>query len=267
MRAFLGLCSVLVLTGCLAAGGAVRADEPVRLKVAYGQTYAVSGMSYSWTTIEANVSNVAYEKSVVMYYKDPADATWKDFPLPFKGHYGNYDVFGSASAPFSEQFVVRYAVPGATYWDNNGGSDYKIGTFKGGVGGNVMLKQATARIGSEAGGGFVFTTSWLEGEIYVRNLSYNKRVGVHYTTDGGAHWADADGSYAGKVQAVANTVDDVEIWKVKTPTYNLNPAAPDFRFSVYYEQKDPGPELGKTSWDNNFGQDYSLGKLDGTTIR
>jgi hypothetical protein len=87
-----------------------------------------------------------------------------------------------------------------------------------------MLKRATAHIGSEAGGGFTFTTSWFDGEIYVQNLSFNKRVGVRYTADGGANWTDADGSYAGKVQAVANTVDSIEIWKFKTPTLNyVNP--------------------------------------------
>lgn len=255
-----------VLVCCLAPL-AVRADDPVRLKVAYGQNYAVSGMTQSWTTIEAHVQNIAYEKSVFMYYKDPADQAWKEFPLPFKGHYGNYDVFGGVNAPASAQFVLRFTVPGATYWDNNNGTDYTIGTFRGRVGGSVMLKQATARIGSEAGGGFVFTTSWLEAEVYVANLSYNKRVAIRYSADGGITWADAAGSYAGKVQAVASTVDDVEIWKIKTPTYNLNTAAPAFRFSIFYEQRDPGADFGKTWWDNNFGQDYSLGKLDGTTIR
>ena len=260
--------ALLGLALSMLAASARADDPPVRLKVAYGQTYAVSGMTYAWTTIEANVKNIAYEKNVAMFYRDPADGTWKDFPLAFKGHYGDYDVFGNAgNAPVTDRFVVRFSVPGQTYWDNDRGADYRIGTFQGAVGGNVMLKQATARVGSEAGGGFVFTTSWFEGEVYVQNLSYNKRVGVRYSADGGATWAEADGGYAGKVQAVANAVDNVEIWRFKTPTLNLNPAAPAFRFAAYYEERDPGPDMGKRYWDNNFGQDYTLGKLDGTTIR
>jgi Carbohydrate/starch-binding module (family 21) len=241
-------------------------DEPVRLKAAYGQVYAVSGMTFDWTTIDVNVKNIAFQKSVVMHYKDPAVGTWKDFPLIFSGHYGNYDVFTGANAPTTQEFVIKYAVPGEEHWDNNGGSNYRIATFVGIVGGNVMLKKATSHIGYEAGGGFTFTTSWFDGEIYVQNLSFNKRVGVHYTADGGTTWNDVDGSYAGKVQAVANVVDSVEIWKFKTPTLNLvNPDT--FRFAVYYELKDPGPSFGRQYWDNNFSQDYFVGKSDGTTIQ
>jgi len=35
----------------------------------------------------------------------------------------------------------------------------------------VILNKATARRGSQAGG-FVFTTSWVEGEIFVKNVSF-----------------------------------------------------------------------------------------------
>jgi hypothetical protein len=242
------------------------ADEPVRLKVAYGQVYAVSGMTFDWTTIDVNVKNIAFQKSVVMHYKDATAGTWKDFPLTFSGHYGNYDVFRGSNAPTTQEFVIKYAVPGEEHWDNNGGTNYHIATFVGAVGGNVMLKKATSHIGYEAGGGFTFTTSWFDGEIYVQNLSFNKRVGVHYTADGGTTWHDADGSYAGKAQAVANVVDSVEIWKFKTPTLNLvNPET--FRFAVYYELRDSGPNFGQKYWDNNFSQDYFVGKVDGTTIQ
>ncbi len=245
---------------------AASADEPVRLKLAYGQSYAVSGMTFGWTTIDVNVKNIAFQKSVVMHYKDAAAGTWKDFPLTFSGHYGNYDVFSGTNAPTTQEFVIKYTVPGEEHWDNNAGANYQIATFAGVVGGKVMLKKATAHIGAEAGGGFTFTTSWFDGEIYVQNLSFNKRVGVRYTADGGANWTDADGSYAGKVQAVANTVDSIEIWKFKTPTLNtMNPNT--FRFAVYYELRDSGPNFGQRYWDNNFAQDYFLGKIEGTTIQ
>ena len=78
---------------------AASAEEPVRLKVAYGQVYAVSGMTFDWTMIDVNVKNIAFQKSVVMHYKDLAVGTWKDFPLTFSGHDGNYDVFSGTNAP------------------------------------------------------------------------------------------------------------------------------------------------------------------------
>ncbi len=267
-RFWRGIAAIALLAAIPVAAvpAAKAADEPVRLKVAYGQVYAVSGMTFDWTTIEVNVKNIDFQKSVVMHYKDPADGSWKDYPLAFSGHYGNYDVFSGGNAPTTGEFVIKYAVPGGEHWDNNGGENYHIAAFEGEVGGSVMLKRATSHIGHESGGGFVFTTSWFEGEIYVRNLSYNKRVGVHYSTDGGTTWADMDASYAGKVQAVASNVHSVEIWKFKTPT--LTYGNPDtFRFSVYYELQDSGPNFGNTFWDNNFSQDYILGKTHGTTIR
>jgi hypothetical protein len=241
------------------------ADEPVRVKTAYGQNYAVSGMTYNWTTLQVKVKNIAYEKSVVLHYKD-ADSTWKDYPLPFIAHYNNYDLFGDGNAPVTSEFSIKFAAPGQEHWDNNNGANYKISTFKGVVAGNAMLKQATAHIGSEPGGGFVFTTSWIEGDIYVQNLSYNKRVGVHYTPDNGKHWFDAEATYAGKEKAVASDVDQVEIWRFRTPTLNLDSSSETFQLAVFYEIKEPGPDFGKKYWDNNFNQNYFLNKANDTKI-
>ena len=265
MQRLPAICAALCLFG--SSLNAAKAEEPVRLKMAYGQNYAVSGMTFDWTTIQVKVKNIAYEKGVVFHYK-AADGTWKDYPLPFVAHYNNYDLFGGdGSTPTTTEFAIKYAVPGQEYWDNNSGANYKLGTFKGAVGGNVMLKQATARIGAEAGGGFVFTTSWVEGDIYVQNRSYNKRVGVHYSPDNGTHWFDTEATYAGKEKAVATDVDQVEIWRFKTPTLNLDASSDVFRLAVFYEVKEPGPDFGTQYWDNNFGQDYFLNKADGTKIQ
>src|SRR6476619_919204 len=86
---------------------AASAEEPVRLKVAYGQVYSVSGMTFDWTAIDVNVKNIAFQKSIVMHYKDTAGGTWKDFPLTFSGHYGNYDVFSATNAPTTQEFVIK----------------------------------------------------------------------------------------------------------------------------------------------------------------
>src|SRR4029450_3686822 len=113
-----------LLLAVLLAPASAGADEPGRLKVAYGQGYAVSGMSFSWTTIDVNVKNIAFQKSLVMHSKEAATGTWKDFTLNFAGHYGNYDVFSGANAPVTQEFVIKYAVPGEEHWDNNGGTNY-----------------------------------------------------------------------------------------------------------------------------------------------
>ncbi len=269
MNRWLALLAVTAMA-LASATGAVADDPPVRAKIAFGDSYTPGGGfgAINWTRIEVDVKNIAYEKSVVLHYK-ASDGTWKDHPLPFMGHYGNRDVFGShaSSTPPTDEFAIRFSVPGQDFWDNNKGANYRIGSFQGVTGGNVGLKQAIARIGFESGDGFVFTTSWFEAEIYIKNLTFHKKVGVRYTFDGGTTWTDAEASYAGKVPATGGIVDNVEIWKVKTPTLNYSLAADSFRFALFYELRDPGPAFGTQYWNNNFGQDYTLPKLDGATIR
>jgi hypothetical protein len=125
------------------------------------------------------------------------------------------------------------------------------------VGGNVTLNKAIARRGSQAGGGFVFTTSWVEGEIFVKNLSFKKRVGIRLSTNGWTSFQDTNASFNGSV-AVAEGLSQVEIWNFKTPELNLDESRPDFKFAVFYNNLD----TGEWFWDNNFGQDYTLSKTN-----
>lgn len=237
----------------------------VRLKIAFNQNYAVSGMSFSWTTIAVKVQNLAFDKQVDLFYSPYGSSGWERVPLLFQSHHDNYDVFGSDSTSLSmvEDFAIRYRVAGMEFWDNNGGSNYHIGSvFSGTVGGNVMLGGATAVRRIEGGGGFTFDTGWFEGEILVNNLAFTKRVGIVYTRDGGATWHSVDATYSSPVKAVASDVAGVEIWKFKTPQLNIESSSTVYRFAVYYEVV----SWGRTFWDNNFGQDYFLSKADGAHL-
>lgn len=62
-----------------------------------------------------------------------------------------------------------------------------------------VLNKAMARQGTQAGGGFVFQTSWFEGEIYVNNLSFGKRVAVRHTAHHWGNGTDTDAGSAGPV--------------------------------------------------------------------
>lgn len=238
---------------------------PVRLKIAYNQNYAVSGMTFNWTTLSAKVRNIAFDKQVDLVYSPFGSSAWLEHPLGFMSHHGNYDVFGSDSVTLSsvETFALRYRVAGAEYWDNNFGADYTIGpAFAGKVGGHVSLRSATAFRRIEAGGGFTFDTGWFEGEIVVDNLAFDKRVGVAYTRDGGVTWNTVDGTYLGPVVAIATDVSGVEVWKFKTPQLNIAPASDVYRFAVFFEVMDSGV----TYWDNSFGQDYFLSQTAGSKL-
>jgi Carbohydrate/starch-binding module (family 21) len=180
-------------------------------------------------------------------------------PLTWQRNFAAYDIFTRNANTFViTDFVIRYSVDGQTFWDNNDGPNYRIdGGRPNTVGGNVVLNKATARRGSQAGGGFVFTMSWVEEEIFVKNLSFNKRVGIRLTTNGWITFQDTDPAFNGNVP-VAVGVSQVEVWKFKSPELNLDQSSPDFMFATFYNNLDTGQWL----WDNNFGTDYTLSKTD-----
>ena len=234
----------------------------VRLKLARREGFAGGGFSGSFTPLSAKVQNLAFAKDVSVHYT-PDGTTWKDVALSYSPpHFGDYDLFAGTVNDQVSQFVVRYAVAGQVFYDNNAGQNYRFFSNLATVGGNVVLYSATARRGTQAGGGFTFTTSWLEGEILVNNLAFAKDVGVRLSADGGLSWNDTHGSFAGDHTADGIFVGSgAEVWKFKSPELNLDNSSPLFRFAVFYRNL----SSGETFWDNNFAQDYKLSKADGST--
>ena len=234
--------------------------SPVTLKYAESDNFSPGGgvTGVNNTLVTAKVRNLAFAKDVALHYAQP-DGTLADKPLGWRADFGNYDLFQLSDSNFvTSQFVVRYTVDGQTFWDNNNGANYSVSESQPNtVGGNVALNVATARRGTEAGGGFVFTTSWVEGEIYVANLSFNKRVGIRLTANGWATTHDTDAAFTGFV-SVAEGLSKVERWTFKTPELNLDESTPNFEFAIYYHDLD----TGQWFWDNNFGQNYILSKTD-----
>jgi hypothetical protein len=242
----------------------VVAEQSVRLKYLESDNFSPGGgiTGVNNTKITAKVKNIAFAKEVAIQYAQP-DGAWVQRPLSWHKTFTGYDLFNLTDNTFSTtEFVIRYTVSGQTFWDNNGGVNYHIDSGRPNtVGGNVILNKATARRGSQAGGGFVFTTSWVEGEIFVKNLSFQKQVGIRLSVNGGASFHDTNGSFSGNV-SVAVGLSQVEIWKFKTPELNLDQSSAEFRFAVFYNNLD----TGEWFWDNNFGQDYTLSKADLASI-
>ena len=235
-------------------------QQPVKLKYAESDNFSPGGgvTGVNNTQITAKAQNLAFAKDLALHYAQP-NGTWVEQPLTWQKNFGPYDVFARSDNTFvMTQFVLRYTVDGQTFWDNNDGGNYHIDEIRPNtVGGNVMLNKAIARRGSQAGGGFVFTTSWVEGEIFVKNLSFNKRVGIRLSTNGWTSFLDTNASFSDTV-AVAVGLSQVEIWKFKTPELNLDGSRPDFKFAIFYTNLD----TGEFFWDNNFNQDYTLSKAD-----
>jgi hypothetical protein len=236
-------------------------DGVVRLKLARREFFSGGGFSGTFTPVSARVRNLAFTKDVAVHYT-PDGVTWKDAPLGFTAASGTYDLFNGEVNEQVTQFVIRCTMDGVTSYDNNAGADYRFGSTLATVGGNVALHKATARRGTQGGGGFTFTTSWIEGQILVNNLSFAKEVGVRYSTDGGATWRDTQGSFAGGAADGVFVGLGAEVWRFKTQELNLDGASPEFHFAVFYRDF----ATGSVFWDNNFGQDYRLNKADGTTL-
>jgi hypothetical protein len=235
------------------------AEQPVRLKYAESDSFSPGGgiPPVNNTKISAKVKNIAVIKDVAIHYAQP-NGTWFERPLMWQDTFTSYDLFSRNDNTFTTtEFVIRYTVNNQTFWDNNGGTNYHVDSVRPNtVGGNVILNKAVARRGLQ-GSGVLVTTSWVEGEIFVKDLSFDKRVGIRLSTNDWTGFQDTDASFNGNV-SVAVGLSQVEIWKFKTPELNLDQSSPNFRFAVFYNNLNTGAWF----WDNNLGQDYTLSKAD-----
>ena len=233
-------------------------SQAVHLKLAHQSTSDGGGSAH----FSVKVKNLGFGKEVSVLYTGD-DQQWKAAPLEFAAHFGNYDLFtGQIHEPLS-QFVVRYAIGGEVYYDNQFGENFRLGPPQAVVGDNVALQQATSRQGMRDERGLVVGTSWLEGEILVNHRSFIKTVGVLLSADGGANWVSTNATYAS--QTTSGGIDvgtNVEVWRFKTPDLRHDPSAVEFQFAVFY--RDGG--TGELFWDNSFGQNYSISKLDGACV-
>ena len=234
---------------------------PVRLHVAAFGGFAGGGVEGEFSNITSRVQNIGFTKDVALHYKR-TNSNWAEVPMSWKSNFGDYDVFFASVPRLVEQFVLRYTIAGIIFWDNDDGRNYQFGGRAVVVGGNVSLNKAIARQGTESGGGFVFETSWIEGEIYVNNLSPVKEVGIRLSSDAGATWEEVSATFAGPAAGSGAAFDSstAELWKFKSPEREFNPVANQFRFAVYYRNL----PTGEVFWDNNFGQDYKVSKADGS---
>src|SRR6266446_2626920 len=88
-------------------------------------------------------------------------------------------------------------------------------------------------------------------------LTNSPHVGIRLSADNWATFQDTNSSFSGTVP-VATGSSQVEVWKFKTPEFNLDESTPYFHFAIFYNNLD----TGEWFWDNNFGQDYTLNKAD-----
>ncbi len=222
----------------------------VALKNAFLDLGGGSGIPLqSRLNVWVKVKNIAYVKDVQVHYKARFSSVWRDARLAWKDNYGNYDVFSLepppdfGTNPFVE-FAIRYASGGETYWDNNNYANYSLSAAgRLTTGNNVMLNSASFFYGGTAGSSYI---TGIQGEVLVNNLSYHKRVGIRYSSDGWRSYEDMGASYNRSLGGA------LESWM-----FGRDTSPSGFRpgeFAVYYQNG----ETGQYYWDNNFGQNYDI---------
>ena len=203
------------------------------------------------------VANLAYHKQVVVHYNVRQTSHWQNVAATYlrpgpKGSNREIWYFETPKASYPPrlsadfQFAIRYTVGGKTYWDNNGGRDYRVGDGPRPIwrrvalnGSNLVLNWAEAYPGS------------LRGNIVIKDLAYHKQVKVVYTTD---NWHSVKTAHAGYFNSFCGALECGSSKKLQSWGFNVNlpSGAKKITFAVSYTA------AGDTFWDNNFKRNYTV---------
>ena len=221
--------------------------NPVELRYAVGGMHPTGMGSYAYSSgFAVVVENLAYSKVVGIWGHDAGTGVWGFSPGTHERSVpGNREIWRVTTSSRIDRFAVRYQVAGATFWDNNSGNDYVLDVVAGGGTDGVGTAVIHPNVLHE--GSYIDGSGQLVVSAAVKNLAYQKQVGIYYTTNGWLTWFIALGGYQrsyppgalpGQAQA--------ETWQIRVPVGGGSQAD----FAVFYTVN------GVTYWDNNFGLNY-----------
>jgi hypothetical protein len=190
-------------------------------------------------TFHIVVQNLAFHKNVAIHAQ--IGSAWQDIPATFAQSLpDNREVWSAPASNSETQFVAKYQVNGATFWDNNEGANYPFpqafDEFEALSGRNYKIVLGSASIG----GGNLHVT------VGVQDLAFAKVVGMVYTTDGWATVQIAFGSFEREMDS------GLEVWGITAPIGSSSAA----ELAVFYRV------LGQEFWDNNFWRNYRVTPTD-----
>jgi len=209
---------------------------PVEFALALSNSYPSGTGSYNYNgSFQIVVQNLAYDKEVSIWAQ--TGSGWHDIPATFAQSLpGNLELWNAPATDSEDQFVAKYTVNGATYWDNNGGKNYifpkAFDEFAASPGADYKTVLGSAGL---AGGN-------LTVEIGVQNLAFAKTVGIVYSTD---NWATVITALAGYSFTMSS---GLEIWHLMDAVGG----ASEVKFAIFYDV------LGQEYWDNNFLRNYRV---------
>ncbi len=245
---------------------------PVELTKASSRTGGKYGYSWQDFSFEIQVDNLAFAKQVDIYYRD-SDGQWKTKAATFlRSAATNKELWSTSwvralNGPYEAnpvldiEFAVKYQVNGQTYWDNNGGKNFKLKANSGELITRPVLADgatAVAPYDYNYDGNTGHVDGYLSVGALVQNLAFAKEVKVHYSYDNWAtsHVGNAifqNNRMVGYSNVSYPNSNNVEFWSFYTngPTAQ-NATATTVKYAVSYKVN------GVTYWDNNYGQNYSL---------
>lgn len=198
------------------------------------------------------VKNLAYEKDVAVHWGQRQGAgPWRDTAATYVGALADGREVWTFETPEVSypprlsaefQFAVRYRVQGREYWDNRGGSDWRIATGARTVFPADVVLGASPCALRKANAWQHGGAASLQGIVVVKNLAYDKRLRVVYSTDGWRTLQTGAATYGHPLS------DGTEEWYFDVP---LAPGATHVDFALSCEMN------GVTTWDNHFGRDYT----------
>ena len=206
-------------------------DNPVQMYFCDHQLAYHGAVQFSvYVQVDANS---ATNKAVSIHHKLDSSGVWSDTDATYVTRLdANTEIWKADIASYDEvsvEYAIKYIGDGNTYWDNNGGNNYK---FK-----NIL---GTANVKA---GRYRTTSSGIYMNANVKNLAPTKKVIIRYTLDNWNTYHDAELEY---VAATPGT--NSETWSIDLEIDGFN--SNSFQYCVKYEVN------GQTYWDNNFGANY-----------
>jgi hypothetical protein len=220
-------------------------SNPVEFRLALSNSFPSGTGSYSYNgSFQIVVQNLAYEKQVSIWAQVGSD--WQEINAIFvESLPGNRELWRAPANNSEGQFVAKYTVNGATYWDNNDGANYNFprafDEFNALSGQHYPIVLGTARIAA--------------GQLHiaagVQNRSYFKVVGALFTTD---NWTTIHTAFAGYSHTLSS---GLEVWSLEAPVGS----ATDVKFALFYRVS------GGEFWDNNFWRNYTVAPAAPLAVR
>ncbi|MCX7922198.1 MAG: CBM21 domain-containing protein [Clostridia bacterium] len=231
----MAFCMLFVAASGVFVKTAQAATKPVELYYAKSPQYNPVGSFFAEGYVA--IQNLGAIKKVTVRYtyngSDWYDVAASYFRTTSDGLESWYFKTPSTDGSSTCTFAIKYDVNGTTYWDNNGGNNYKLAWYA-----PTFVLQKSVVIKDRV----IKNDTSFSGTIVLKNLAYNKQVKVRYTTNNWATYKDVSATFG------TDLGNGLESWNFT----DVIPSGSTVKFSIYYIVN------GVTYWDNNFGANYTI---------